>query len=68
MRAAAYARWLASTTRPGRMLEAKRADSHSHTVTTIQDPWWVGSVMIGAPSYISTEAAFNVSRRHSRRR
>ncbi len=58
--AAAYARWLASATRPGRMLEAKRPDTHSHTVTSIQSPWWVGAAITGLPDYISTEATFNV--------
>lgn len=56
----AYARWLASATKPGRLLEAKRPDLHSHTVSTIQSPWWVGSVMTGLPNYIATEATFNV--------
>ena len=54
--AAAYARWLAAASKPGRMLEAKHPDLHSQTVTSITSPWWVGSVLTGAPNYISTEA------------
>jgi hypothetical protein len=58
--AAAYSRWLASASKSGRMLVAKRANMHSHGVTTIKAPWWVGSVLTGDPNYVSTEAIFNV--------
>jgi hypothetical protein len=58
--AAAYSRWLEAAQRPGRMLEAKRPSSHSHTVTTETAPYWVGSVLGGAPKYISIEGNFNV--------
>ncbi|MGP0074464.1 MAG: G1 family glutamic endopeptidase [Bryobacteraceae bacterium] len=56
----AYSRWLASAVQPGRMLEAKRPSSHSHTVTKETAPYWVGSVLGGSPSYISVEGNFNV--------
>ncbi len=57
---AAYARWLATASKPGRLLEAKRPDLRSHTVTSATSPYWVGSVLTGAPNYIATEASFNV--------
>jgi hypothetical protein len=57
---AAYARWLASANKPGRLLEAKRIDSHFHIVTETPGGPWVGSVLRGSPNYISTEATFNV--------
>lgn len=57
---AAYSRWLTAASRPGRLLEAKRPDKHSHGVTSILVPWWVGSALTGDPNYISTEATFNV--------
>jgi hypothetical protein len=57
---AAYARWLATATKPGKMLQEKHPDLHSHTVTSSAAPWWVGSAMTGAPEYLSTEATFNV--------
>ncbi len=56
---AAYSRWLAAAQGPGRMLEAKRPSPHSHTVTKETAPW-VGSVLAGAPNYISIEGNFNV--------
>jgi hypothetical protein len=57
---AAYSRWLSAALVPGRMLEIKRSSPYSHTVTTTTAPWWTGSVLTGAPNYISTEASFNV--------
>ena len=57
---AGYSRWLAAASRPGRLLSAKRPDMHPHTVTSFADPWWVGSVLTGAPNYVATEAVFNV--------
>jgi len=57
---AAYAQWLEVTRKPGRMLVAKRPSMHSHTVTSSQAPWWVGSAITGEPSYVSTQAVFNV--------
>jgi hypothetical protein len=71
---AAYARWLAAASMPGRMLEAKRSSSTAHThapvrsntiaqpntVTKTTGPWWVGSTLNGAPNYVSNEASFNV--------
>jgi len=70
----AYARWLEAAAAPGRMLEAKRSFSaahtqpqvrsntvaHANTVTKTTAPWWVGSVMTGAPSYVSTEVNYTV--------
>ncbi len=61
---AAYARWLASATKSGRMLEAKRPSLHDYTVTSSQAPAWVGSVLTGKPNYISTDANFNVPTAH----
>jgi hypothetical protein len=58
--AAAYSRWLAAASVPGRFLDAKRPSSHSHTVTTEPGGSWAGSVLGGAPSYISIEGNFNV--------
>jgi hypothetical protein len=57
---AAYARWLAAASKPARMLLAVKPDLHSHTVTSQQSPWWVGSVLNGAADYNYTEAQFNV--------
>ncbi len=42
------------------MLEAKHPDLHSHTVSSEETPWWVGSVLTGAPNYLFTEAVMNV--------
>jgi len=56
----AFSGWLKAAQRPGRMLEAKRPSLHSHTVTTEQAPYWVGSVLGGAPKYIAVQATFNV--------
>jgi hypothetical protein len=83
---AAYARWLAAASVPGRMLETKRPVSRAHTnplvrpnrvvdtgkgvdsnnkyqpntVHQVEEPWWVGATLNGAPSYISNQATFNV--------
>jgi hypothetical protein len=59
---AAYSRWLASASAPGKMLFTRRPNMHVHTVFTTSSPWWVGSVLTGAPSYVSVEATFNVPR------
>jgi hypothetical protein len=56
----AYVSWLAAASLPGRMLEAKRPVSTSHTVTKTTAGPWTGSVLTGAPNYISTTATFNV--------
>jgi Fungal fucose-specific lectin len=56
----AYSQWLAAASVPGRLLEAKRSEKHSHTVTSQTLPWWVGAVMTGAPNYISVVAAYVV--------
>ncbi|MGC2122133.1 MAG: G1 family glutamic endopeptidase [Xanthobacteraceae bacterium] len=56
----AYARWLAAATRPGRQLESPRPNLHPHTVTSGPGGPWTGSVMTGSPSYVSSEATFNV--------
>ena len=59
--AAAYSRWLAAALTPGRMLEAKRPSLRSHTVQKLTGKCcWVGSVLAGAPNYISVEGNFNV--------
>lgn len=58
--AAAYERWLAAASKPGRMLQAKRPSSHENTVITTTGGPWVGSVLGGSPSYIAIEATFNV--------
>jgi hypothetical protein len=57
---AAYGRWLAAASKPGRMLQAKRPSSHENTVVTTTANPWVGSVLGGSPSYIAVEATFNV--------
>ncbi len=57
---AAYARWLEAATTPGWMLEQKRPKPFSATVSTGTGAPWTGSVMTGAPNYVSTEATFNV--------
>lgn len=60
---AAYARWLASASRPGRILDAKHPSAHTHNVTAVpgeDGSFWVGSVLTGAPNYVSIEAEFNV--------
>ncbi len=59
---AAYSRWLASASAPGKMLFTRRPNLHVHNVITTSSPWWVGSVLTGAPSYVSVEATFNVPR------
>lgn len=61
----AYARWLASASKPARLLQAKRALTRAHTafspdVTTTTAPYWVGSVLTGVPLYESIEMMFNV--------
>ena len=58
--AAAYSRWLAAASRPGRLLEAKRPDPRPQGVTKTTVPPWTGSVLTGRPNYLSTEATFNV--------
>jgi hypothetical protein len=59
--AAAYARWLAAASRPGRILEAKRPNMNQRNgpSSTTGGPW-VGATLTGAPTYISTEAIFDV--------
>jgi hypothetical protein len=62
---AAYARWLASAAKPGRLLQTKRPAPHapsaiSNSVTSITAPYWVGSALTGSPNYESTEMIFNV--------
>jgi hypothetical protein len=42
------------------MLLAKRPSAHSHTVFTGTAPNWTGSVLTGAPAYLSTIANFTV--------
>jgi hypothetical protein len=59
---AAYSRWLASASAPGKQLFTRRPNLHVHTVFTTSSPWWVGSVLTGAPGYVSVEATFNVPR------
>ena len=59
--AVAYSRWLAAASVSGRLLEAQGpTPSHSNTVYTTTAPAWTGSVLTGAPNYISTYAVFNV--------
>ena len=60
---AAYARWLESASRPGRILDARHPSPHAHNVTDVlgeDGSFWVGSVLSGAPNYISVEAVFNI--------
>jgi hypothetical protein len=58
----AYARWLEAATAPGRMLEARRPAPAAHTnlVTKTTANPWTGSVMTGAPNYVSTEVNYTV--------
>lgn len=58
--AGAYGRWLEAARAPGRMLYAKRPTHFSATVSDITANPWSGSILAGAPNYISTEATFNV--------
>ena len=57
---AAFSRWLSAASIRARALEGKRPPTPSHTVTTTTAPWWVGSVLTGAPDYISVEGTFKV--------
>jgi hypothetical protein len=57
---AAYARWLASAHVSGRILRAVRPSLRTHGVSTITAGAWAGSILTGAPNYVSTEAIFNV--------
>ncbi len=83
---AAYARWLAAASMPGRMLAAQGPAPRTHTnppvhsnpvfdsgsgvdsgdknspntVQKVEEPWWVGSTLNGAPHYVSNQATFNV--------
>lgn len=55
-----YARWLSAASIRGRLLEARRPDLHSHTITSTKGGPWVGSVLTGSPDYTITSAVFNV--------
>lgn len=57
-----YSRWLAAARRPGRMLEIKRPSARPQTAPgkSVKDGPWTGSVMSGAPKYLSIEAYFSV--------
>ena len=57
---AAYSRWLAAASVPARLLESKRPSAQPYTVTKETAPYWVGSVLGGAPLYPSVEGHFNV--------
>jgi hypothetical protein len=59
---AAYSRWLASASAPGKLLLVRRVNPHVHTVTTTTANPWAGSVLTGAPNYVSVEGIFNVPR------
>ncbi|MGD0363513.1 MAG: hypothetical protein ABSC93_21740 [Bryobacteraceae bacterium] len=60
--AAAYSRWLRAASSAGRFLEIKRPQARPQIrpSKTGEAPPWTGSVMTGAPKYLSTEANFNV--------
>jgi hypothetical protein len=58
--AAVYARWLASARIAGRMLRTVRPSLRTHGVSTVTAAPWAGSILTGAPAYVSTEAVFNV--------
>ena len=59
--AGAYALWLQAASKAGRMLNQQGPNLHEHTVTTPGNSGgWAGSVLTGAPNYISTIAVFNV--------
>lgn len=57
---AAYLSWLTASSLPGRILEGKRGDRHKHDRFVTQAPQWTGSVMTGAPGYVSVQGMFNV--------
>jgi hypothetical protein len=57
---AAYISWLTAASRPGRMLEAKRADAFKHERFVTQAPQWTGSVLTGVPPYVSIQGMVNV--------
>ena len=56
----AYAQWLRAARLSGRVLSAPRPNPHPHGVTVGTASPWVGSVMTGAPNYVSSQAVFNV--------
>jgi hypothetical protein len=58
--AAAYSVWLASASRPGRFLAAKRPDPHPQGVTKTTANPWSGSALTGSPNYVSITGNFNV--------
>jgi hypothetical protein len=57
-----YSRWLAAASRPGRFLEIKRPNNRPQIAPSNKGtaPPWTGSVMTGAPKYLSIEADFAV--------
>jgi Peptidase A4 family len=57
---AAYARWLAAASLPGRLLVNDKPLTHKHGVSSSTDGLWVGSVLNGAQDYSLIEATFNV--------
>jgi hypothetical protein len=57
---AAYLSWLMSASTPGRMLESKRTNHRRHDRFVQQAPPWTGSVLTGAPNYLSIAGMFNV--------
>jgi hypothetical protein len=56
-----YSRWLAAASRPGRFLEIKRPNARPQATPSMKGtaPPWTGSVMTGAPKYLSIEADFS---------
>jgi hypothetical protein len=58
--AAAYSRWLAAASRPGRFLAAKRPDARPQGVTKRTAAPWSGSALTGRPNYLVITGNFNV--------
>ena len=56
----AYLSWLIAASMPGRMLETKRPDQQKHASIVTPGGAWTGSVLVGAPNYLSVQGMFNV--------
>jgi hypothetical protein len=56
----AYLSWLTAASTPGRTLLAKRTDHLKHQPIVLQAPFWTGSVLTGAPNYLSIQGMLNV--------
>jgi hypothetical protein len=57
---AGYAGWLLAASQTARMLEIKRVSRVKAGPTTILTPFWTGSILTGAPNYVSVQSYMNV--------